>query len=78
MENRIKKVMSDILGVNEIQINENTSPETIESWDSLKQMNLIVAFEEEFDIELTDEDISEMLNYKLIVEVIKEKGVVSD
>ena len=78
MENRIKKVMSDILGVNEIQINENTSPETIESWDSLKQMNLIVAFEEEFDIELTDEDISEMLNYKLIVEVIKEKGVISD
>lgn len=78
MENRIKKVMSDILGVDEIQINENTSPETIESWDSLKQMNLIVAFEEEFDIELTDEDISEMLNYKLIVEVIKEKGVVSD
>lgn len=78
MENRIKKVMSDILGVDEIQINENTSPETIEVWDSLKQMNLIVAFEEEFDIELTDEDISEMLNYKLIVEVIKEKGVISD
>ncbi|RXJ54418.1 acyl carrier protein [Candidatus Marinarcus aquaticus] len=73
MEAKIKRVMSEVLGIDETLITDNTSPETIESWDSLKQMNLIVAFEEEFDIELSDEDISEMLNYKLIVEVIKEK-----
>lgn len=73
MEAKIKRVMSEVLGIDETLITDNTSPETIESWDSLKQMNLIVAFEEEFDIELSDEEISEMLNYKLIVEVIKEK-----
>lgn len=72
MENRIKKVMSEVLGIDEVLINENTSPETIESWDSLKQMNLIVAFEEEFDIELSDDDIFEMLNFKLICTVIKQ------
>ncbi len=73
MENRIKKVMSDILNIDVSSINDNTSPENIESWDSLKQMNIIVALEEEFDIEFSDEEIGEMLNYRLILEVLKEK-----
>jgi len=73
MENRVKKVIAEILDIEINSINDNTSPETIESWDSLKQMNIIVALEEEFDIEFSDEDIVEMLNFRLICEAIKEK-----
>jgi acyl carrier protein len=73
MENRVKKVIAEILDIEISSINDNTSPETIESWDSLKQMNIIVALEEEFDIEFSDEDIVEMLNFRLICEAIKEK-----
>jgi acyl carrier protein len=71
MENRVKKVIAEILDIEISSINDNTSPETIESWDSLKQMNIIVALEEEFDIEFSDEDIVEMLNFRLICEAIK-------
>ena len=71
MENRIKKVMSEVLGIDEASIGDSTSPENVESWDSLKQMNIIVALEEEFDIEFNDEDIIEMLNFKLIYEIVK-------
>ncbi len=73
MENRVKKVIAEILDIEISSINDNTSPETVESWDSLKQMNIIVALEEEFDIEFSDEDIVEMLNFRLICEAIKEK-----
>ena len=72
MENRIKKVMSDILNIDVSSINDNTSPENVESWDSLKQMNIIVALEEEFDIEFSDEDIIEMLNFRLICSIVKQ------
>jgi acyl carrier protein len=71
MENRVKKIMSEVLDIEIDSINENTSPETVESWDSLKQMNLIVALEEEFDIEFDDEHIIEMMDYKSILENIK-------
>lgn len=73
MENRVKKVIAEILDIEINSINDNTSPETVESWDSLKQMNIIVALEEEFDIEFSDEDIVEMLNFRLICEVVGEK-----
>ncbi len=71
MENRVKKVIAEILDIEISSINDNTSPETIESWDSLKQMNIIVELEEEFDIEFSDEDIVEMLNFRLICEVVR-------
>ena len=34
-------------------------------------MNLVVSIEEEFDIQFDNMDIVEMLNFKLIVEIIK-------
>ena len=42
-------------------------------WHSLKQLNLVVAFEEEFEIKLNDNEIIEMLNYPFIIEVVKNK-----
>ena len=73
MENRIKKVMSEVLDIEELSINDSTSPETIESWDSLKQMNLIVALEEEFNIEFDGEDLENLINFKLISLIVQEK-----
>jgi acyl carrier protein len=51
-------------------INDDASPDTIKSWDSLKHMNLIIALEEEFSLELSEEDIVEMINYKLIINIL--------
>jgi len=73
METRIKQVMSDVLDVDINDINEDTSPETLEAWDSLKQMNLIVALEEEFNLEFTDEEIEDLLNFKLIKLTIEDR-----
>lgn len=73
MEDKIKKVLSDVLDIEEKIISEESSPETIETWDSLKHMNLVVALEEEFNIEFTDDELVELISYPLIVEIIKEK-----
>ena len=73
VEDRIKNVMSAVFEIPVNQIKDNSSADTIESWDSLKHMNLVVALEEEFEIELTDDEIIEMMNYLLIIEVLKNK-----
>ena len=51
MEERIKKVFSNVFNLDIETINNESSPDNIESWDSLKHMNLILALEEEFEIE---------------------------
>ncbi len=71
IEDRIKSVMSAVFEISTDEINDESSPDSIESWDSLKYINLIIALEEEFGIEFTDSEISEMINFSLIKEIIK-------
>jgi len=73
MKNEIKKIFSKIVGINISKIKSNTSPENTKKWDSLAHMNLVMAFEKEFKIKFSDEEINEMLNYELIEEIIINK-----
>jgi acyl carrier protein len=73
MENRIKKVMSDVFNIDIESINNDSSPDNIENWDSLKHMNLIVALEDEFEIEFSDEEIIDSMNYALLLNILNFK-----
>ena len=68
-----KELMANIFEVEISDIGDDASPESIESWDSLKHMNLIVALEEEFNVQFTDEEMLQMLNFQLISLILKEK-----
>ena len=72
MENRIKNVMASVLGF-EINDIKNESPNLKEHWDSLKHMNLIVALEEEFDIQFHDDEMSQLINFLQIKEMVLRK-----
>ena len=65
--------MSAVFEIAEENIKDDSSPDTIESWDSLKHINLVIALEEEFENEFSEDEILEMLNYKLILNIIKSK-----
>ena len=72
VKERIINVMSATFEIPVEQINNDSSPDTINSWDSLKHMNLVVALEEEFCITFDDHQIYEMLNYTLIANIIRD------
>ena len=71
VESRVKSVMSSVFDISEDSIVDNTAPGNIESWDSLKHMNLMVALEEEFGIDLGDDEIDSMVSYFVIVSTVK-------
>jgi acyl carrier protein len=73
MEDKIINIMAAVFEISVDQINDESSPDTVESWDSLKQMILVTALEEEFEIELSDDEIAEMMSMKLIKIIIKDK-----
>ena len=70
---RIKKVMSAVFEIPVEQIKDDSSPDIIESWDSLKHMNMVVGLEEEFEVEFTEDEILEMMNYALIKSILMGK-----
>ena len=73
MEIKIKEVVANVLNIKAEELTKDSSPETIEQWDSLKQMNIIIALEDAFEIEFDDEEIGDMNSISLITLIISEK-----
>ena len=74
MEDRIFRVVSDVLGVPIEKVNDESSPDTIQAWDSLSHINLILALEAEFAISLSPDDVLEMLSVGLIRTILAENA----
>tara|TARA_B100001059_G_C17646714_1_gene482236 strand:+ start:298 stop:528 length:231 start_codon:yes stop_codon:yes gene_type:complete len=72
MENKIKQIMADVFSIDISEINDDASPDNIDNWDSLGHMSLITAIEEELDITFNNDQIIEMMNYKLILLIVSE------
>lgn len=67
VKERIFRVIGQVMGVPVEDVNEDSSPDSIQDWDSLRHMNMILALEEEFGLEFTDEQIVEMLSVGIII-----------
>ena len=74
MRERVYKIISQVFNVPIENINDESSSDDIETWDSLKHMNMVLALEEEFNVQFGEEQVLEMLNVGLIIEIIKEIG----
>lgn len=74
-DQKLKQVMARVFDVDVAEIVETASNDTVERWDSLRHMNLIIAIEEEFGVEFSGEQVADSINYKLIRIVLQEHGV---
>jgi acyl carrier protein len=75
VEERLKKIMSRVFGVPVESINNDSSLDTIDDWDSITHMNLALAIEQAFDITLEPDEIIELLSFELILAILKDKGI---
>lgn len=75
MNQRLAAILANVFGLRANQIIIDLSKENISSWDSLKQMDLVVTLESEFNINLEIPDIVQMTSIRSIVDVLTNKGV---
>ena len=73
IEDRVKKIIVEQLGVEEDKVTLEASFVEELGADSLDTVELVMAFEEEFDIEIPDEDAEKILTVGRAMEYIKEK-----
>lgn len=75
VEQRIYRIISDLFDVPLEAVNDDQSPDTIEKWDSIAHINLVLSLEQEFRISFSPEEASEMLSVKLIKIILSEHGI---
>ncbi len=72
IEERVKKVVADQLGVKESQVIPSASFVDDLGADSLDTVELVMALEEEFDTEISDEKAESLLTVENTIQYIKE------
>ncbi len=73
-EERVKKIIVEQLGVDEAQVTPEASFIEDLGADSLDTVELVMAFEEEFGIEIPDEDAEKIVTVRDAIEYIKARS----
>ncbi len=71
--NKLQLIFKDYFDDQSIEISEYTTSKDIEAWDSFEHINLMLAVEDEFDIEIPMGQIVKMKNVGELVDIILEK-----
>lgn len=72
VEERVKKIVVEQLGVKEEEVTNNASFVDDLGADSLDTVELVMAFEEEFETEIPDEDAEKITTVEQAIDYIKE------
>ena len=70
---QVRTIASDLFGVPAERITAASSPETIKTWDSIQHLNLVLALEEKFAVQLSPEEIEEMKSIGIVAKVVEGK-----
>lgn len=70
---RVRGIAADILSLPGEQITLESSAHTIESWDSVQHLNLVLALEQEFGLQFEPEEIERMNAIRQILVVLQSK-----
>ena len=67
---KLNEVFQDVFDDEDISVNDSTTADDIEDWDSLEHINLIVAVERAFGIKFTMGETTSMKNVGAMVDII--------
>jgi acyl carrier protein len=67
---KINQILAENFKISIEKASENLGMSDIANWDSLSHMGLIVAIEDEFKIELSGDEIAEMITFDEIRNIV--------
>lgn len=71
---RLNTVFRDFFDDEDIELDEETTADDIDDWDSLNHITLMAAVEDEFGIRFTMGEVSGMKNVGEMAQIIKERS----
>ncbi len=73
VDEKVKKIVAEQLGVDEEEVTSEASFVDDLGADSLDTVELVMAFEEEFGIEIPDDDAEKIITVQNSIDYIKER-----
>jgi acyl carrier protein len=71
----LRVVLAGVLEVPVGTLTEDSSPETVPTWDSLATMRLMVTLEEVFDVTFLAEEVAGLTSLAAVRAILRQKGL---
>jgi acyl carrier protein len=69
----LQKIFNDIFVFSKVKVNRKLKASQVKEWDSLNQINILIAIEKEFKIKFNIKEIQSMNNVGDTIDIIKKK-----
>lgn len=76
VDERVKTIISTIFNTPAEEIGPGSSPETIEAWDSMGHLMLVLELEQEFGIQIPPEEVEKMTSVAAVGQAVARCGAV--
>lgn len=71
---KLKKIIADVLGLDETSITQSFSYRDTDRWDSLKHMEIITSLEQNYSVTFTVDEIVNMTSVEEIMRILNQKN----
>jgi acyl carrier protein len=71
---RVQRAMADLFDLEAAEITAQTSPETLEAWDSVNHLSLVMALEQMFGVAFDLDEIPELTSLEAIVGAVERRA----
>lgn len=69
----LRRIAGDIFNLRPESLGPESSPENIEGWDSVQHLNLVLAIEEHFAVQIEPEEFEKMNSLEAISTLVESK-----
>lgn len=70
---RVFNIAADVLSVSPSLLTEQSSPKTVQNWDSIRHLNLVLALEDRFSLQFAPEEVEQMETIGQITALVEAK-----
>ena len=70
---KVQRLASELFDAPLARITADSTPATLENWDSVQHLNLVLALEEEFGVKFDPEDMEAMQSIAQVAAVVETK-----
>jgi acyl carrier protein len=71
---RVRNIAADVLQVDPASLTAESSPQSVENWDSVQHLNIVLALEEQFGLQFEPEEMDGMKSIGGIAELVAGKN----
>lgn len=69
----VAEILQDIFDDDTLEVTESTCSDDVEDWDSLEQINILVAIQDRFGIQFSLDDVSDLKDVGDTLDLIERK-----